>query len=255
MSSRPGALGRCCKAESSQLSAISYQLSAISYQLSAISYQLSAISYQLSEIFDEDDFVAVLVVDQVVGYLFYEQNAEAAGTHAHLRAQVRVTERIFGRIVHGGMRHGGQFESGAGVSHLDQDHTRGADIGQLATCFRVRIAAVLEGIAYQFVESSGELIAQIFRQIDHLTSEEINDWLPGFQFRRYTEADPTRQRGFDFNFRNALESFFGAQHFSTLWHPKNYLLTCGRSAPLALCGLVGFQLAVDFVGGDPEDVF
>src|SRR5690349_3162758 len=177
-----------------------------------------------SDVFDENYLVAALVVDQIIGYLLYKHDAETSRTHPHFRSQVQVPHRVFGRIVHRCMIDGAQFEAGTGVSHLNENHARRADIGELTTALWLNAAPVFNGVREQLMNGQAEFFTQLLRQVGHLRAKELDHLFLRLELWCDPETNPSGQRRCNLYVRNPLKSLFSIHHVRAVGHRKVYLL-------------------------------
>src|SRR6266536_2412831 len=153
------------------------------------------------DVFDENDFVALLVVHELIHELAGDQDAESAPPQPSLFADHRVTEQVVARIGDRGMIEPLHSETLAGIRDPVQDGTLEAQVAYRDEFLRIEFAAVFNRIVEHLAECKRDRIAGFLREIRlELKEQPLNQW-DSRQPAGDAQFDPLRPRRDDFNFR------------------------------------------------------
>src|SRR5271165_6826840 len=133
----------------------------------------------LSQILDENHFVALGAVDQLIGEALRHEQAESAGPDTELAPQFQMPQGIVGTIGDGGVRqriHGKAF---SGIADVVHNASGGADVAQIHDLLRIQMSAVLDGIHEQLAKRSGDLFALVGLEFAGQFAHELRQTLGG----------------------------------------------------------------------------
>ncbi len=142
------------------------------------------------KILDKHHRIPAFVIDQLVGDLFSQHDAESAGTQPHFVAHLNVVQRITGRIIQGGMKEIGNREAFAIVANVYQDDSIRADESDVDPAVRIEFTAMFNGIGKQLVQGKEKRFAKLNRQSIEMGPEYCGDVLFRMQGRRYCKGNP-----------------------------------------------------------------
>src|SRR5262245_44585718 len=105
----------------------------------------------LVQILDEDDFVLLLVVDQLVHFRFHHQDPEAAGSQTFTLPHFHVLDRVVG-MADRGVVEAVHRKPWSWICDAVEQHALGAQIGDVHLAFGVEFAAPFDRVHQQLAK-------------------------------------------------------------------------------------------------------
>ena len=162
----------------------------------ATALELSGLLGGWIEVLDEENLVALFVVDKLVDEIFCEQKAEAAGPKALCFANGEVAEEIAGRAVDGGVAKLFERETFAGILDAAGDSVAAADEGNLHVLAGIEVAAMLHGVQENFAESRNDVFGDVGVSD---SAKELHQAIRGADVAAGRDAHPFGGGGKDFD--------------------------------------------------------